>query len=281
MRPYHRGSSTVPRHRTLAEPGTTRVWRGRFHPFAEQVEARVLLSNILVTNTNDSGTGSLRDAISIAQATDQIVFNIPMSGNDYNPATGSWTIALASPLPPVISASVVIDGLTQQSQPGASTTHPVIEITPGASFPGDGLTLLANNDTVRGLVISGFQGAGIVVNGPDATAELITGNFVGTDVTGTLAVPNQGGGIHLIFSSNNTIGGTTASDPQRDFGQRWAAVFRSIGVLRAGLPSNSNFILGNYIGVDADGQLALGNSGAGCDQLRNLQPDRRHRSRPG
>ncbi|MGD0043805.1 MAG: hypothetical protein ABSE84_25940, partial [Isosphaeraceae bacterium] len=49
----------------------------------DQVEARVLLSDVLVTNTNDSGPHSLRDAILTAQATDHIIFQIP-TGDDNN-----------------------------------------------------------------------------------------------------------------------------------------------------------------------------------------------------
>src|SRR5262245_30834943 len=74
---------------------------------------------LIVTNTNNSGAGSLRQAIIDANATtaiDTIIFNIP--GNSVH------TINLIDFLP-FIDQPVIIDGTTQ---PGWSAGHPVIEI---------------------------------------------------------------------------------------------------------------------------------------------------------
>src|ERR1044071_5633282 len=71
---------------------------------------RVRAAGFVVTNTNDSGAGSLRQAIIDANATsgpDDITFNIPGSG--------VHTIKPATPLP-VVTDPVFIDGFTQ---PGA------------------------------------------------------------------------------------------------------------------------------------------------------------------
>ena len=79
----------------------------------------------VVVNTNDSGPGSLRQAIIDANAdsspgTDNIVFDIPASTapnlnvpvSGFDPDTQTWTITLDSPLP-TITHSVVIDGYSQ------------------------------------------------------------------------------------------------------------------------------------------------------------------------
>ena len=79
----------------------------------------------VVTNTGDSGPGTLRDAITNANSdpnagVDNIVFEIPAStaGNQnipvpgFDPITQTWIITLASPLPP-ITHPVTIDGYTQ------------------------------------------------------------------------------------------------------------------------------------------------------------------------
>jgi len=76
-----------------------------------------------VTNTNDSGPGSLRQAIIAANTTpglNDISFAIPAATDPnlsipvpgFDPSTQDWTITLQSPLPP-ITDSVSIDGYTQ------------------------------------------------------------------------------------------------------------------------------------------------------------------------
>src|SRR5579859_5293756 len=63
----------------------------------EALEDRTLLSSFVVTNVNDSGPGSLRDAITQANnnpGPDIITFNIP--------GTGVQTISPTSALPPII-----------------------------------------------------------------------------------------------------------------------------------------------------------------------------------
>ena len=71
--------------------------------------------NYTVTNTNDSGIGSLRKAISDAASNsgaDTVIFSIPTNDPGYNPTTGVWTITPLTQLPPVTDATA-IDGVTQ------------------------------------------------------------------------------------------------------------------------------------------------------------------------
>ena len=77
----------------------------------------MLLATFFVTNTDDSGAGSLRQAILDANAdavADRIEFNIP--------GTGPHSIRPTTPLP-AVAQPVVIDGYTQ---PGASVNSVVI-----------------------------------------------------------------------------------------------------------------------------------------------------------
>ncbi len=103
--------------------------RKLFRPRIERMEGRVLLSSIAyeVTNTNDSGAGSLRQAILNANAhpgADNIVFAIPASTaanldvpvSGFDPVTQTWRITLDSPLP-TITDQVSIDGYTQAHFP--------------------------------------------------------------------------------------------------------------------------------------------------------------------
>ena len=140
---------------------------------------------IAVINTNDSGPGSLRQAITDSNADsgdrDTIVFNIPGSG--------VHTITPLTALP-ALSQPVVIDGTTQPGFAGM----PLIELN-GNGLAAAGLIITGGNSIVRGLVINRFGGAGIRLqtNGGNA----VEGNFVGTDATGTIARPNGNAGIFI------------------------------------------------------------------------------------
>ena len=104
-------------------------------------------SNFVVTNTGDTGSGSLRQAILDSNATtgpNTITFAITTG-------TAPYVINLLSPLPP-ITVPVVLDG----TPPGYSGP-PLIEIN-GGGMLGDGLVLAPGSDgsTIEGLDIVGF-----------------------------------------------------------------------------------------------------------------------------
>ena len=212
-----------------------------------------------VTKTNDSGAGSLRQAILDANANpglDTIAFNIA--------GTGTHTIQPTSALP-LITDPVIIVGYTQ---PGASPntngpglgTNAVLKIELDGSiaegaFEVHGLWILrASGSTVRGLVINRFKDAGITITGDNATGNLIEGNFIGTDVTGTLDLGNTGG-VFFVDASDNIVGGMTAAARNLISGN-------SLGVV-LGADAAGNFVRGNPIGTDASGTSGLGNDQTG------------------
>ncbi|HEX8456950.1 MAG TPA: FG-GAP-like repeat-containing protein, partial [Pyrinomonadaceae bacterium] len=209
-----------------------------------------------VTNTNDAGAGSLRQAIMDANAqagTQTITFQIP--------GGGVKTITPLSALPAITDA-VVIDGFTQ---PGAlaagapllagSGATLLVEIN-GQSVPTDtsGLVVNAGNSTIRGLVINGFSGSavlggsGITVSG--ASNSVVEGNRIGTDASGSTARSNSTGVI-LLNTSTATVRGNLIS------GQVNAGVF----ILAFGGTSNGNSVTDNFIGTTRDGNAALSNLG--------------------
>lgn len=210
-----------------------------------------------VINTNDSGAGSLRQAITDANGMGggTINFNIPGSG-----------VHTISPLSafPTITQTVVIDGYTQpgssaNTNPPTQPINAVILIELSGTMAGNvaGLTINANDCTVRGLVINSFQHDGIDICTDFNT---IGGNFIGTNPAGTAALPNGSegnGGVILGFCgtfSNNTIGGTTPLARNLISGNIGA------GVSMAG---TFNGVQGNFIGTDVTGTLPLGNTGVG------------------
>ena len=138
-----------------------------------------------VTTTADSGPGSLRQAI-----LDSDIATGGINTIDFAiPGQGIETIAPLSPLP-AITNPVLIDGFSQPGYAGS----PLIELTGSQSGAADGLTITGSDISVCGLDLNGFsQGAGILISGPNATANWIYGNVIGTDPTGTQAEPNLNG----------------------------------------------------------------------------------------
>jgi len=206
-----------------------------------------VVTTFTVSNTNDSGPGSLRQAILDANVfgtvTDNIFFNIP--------GAGVQTISPNSPLP-TISQPVVIDARTQPAYSGT----PLIELNGAlAGANADGLIITSGGSVVAGLAINRWQNRAIVING--GANNTITANFIGTDPTGTIVRANAGtGAIHIIDSAGNVIGGNNLAAGNLIAGNS------SNGVRIDGSLSISNFIEFNRIGVNAAG-TALGNGISG------------------
>jgi len=214
-----------------------------------------------VTNTNDDGPGSLRQAIESANSdagVDVIAFNIPAWGRQ--PGTGKHTIQPLTPLPH-ITDPVIIDGYTQPGAAPATDDTPatlLIELD-GINVIGlhwdSGLNIDAGNSTVRGLVINRFGDVGIHIQ--DQGRNIIEGNYIGTDVTGTMNRGNFQGGVRIWDAPNNTIGGTTPEARNVISGNNGYAV----GILLPGATANK--VQGNFIGTDVTGTADLGNSNHG------------------
>ena len=66
--------------------------RARFRLAVDLLESRALLSTLTVTNTNDSGKGSLRDEVAQAKASDTIAFASGLQGNTITLTSGPITI---------------------------------------------------------------------------------------------------------------------------------------------------------------------------------------------
>jgi hypothetical protein len=235
-------------------------------------------TSFIVTNTDDSGPGSLRQAINDANANagaDTIVFNIQGTALTITPTT----------LLPDITDPVTIDGFTQPGFQG----KPVVELNGGELRvvpQGAGLTIKGGNSVVRGLVINSFKIAGIQLSGTDQSPtghNVIEGNFIGTDISGTAPGDRQPRGINIgifgsgLFGSNsNLIGGTHSNARNVISGNG-----QGIRILVNG--STSNRVQGNYIGTDFTGSAPLGNSNEGIfifDQPDNtiggMQPGARN-----
>jgi CSLREA domain-containing protein len=205
----------------------------------------------------DDGSGdcTLRAAIQEANAAANGIGGPDTIGFDI-PGTGVQKIAPGSALPD-IQDPVLIDGYTQ---PGASENtlaqgndaNLLIELDgTNAGSSVNGLVLDTSNSTVRGLVINRFSRNGIVIRSNRSGNE-VEGNFIGTDATGKADLGNSRSGVY-VEAPNNTIGGTSAGAGNVVSGNRSGVV----------LFSSDSKVQGNYLGTDATGQEALGNSSNG------------------
>jgi hypothetical protein len=116
--------------------------------------------------------------------------------------------------------------------------------------------VIGGTNTAARNILSGNTEYGIWLSDTNTTANLIEGNYIGTDVTGSNAIPNQFSGIFLGGGeTSNTIGGTNASARNVISGNIPYAFFMT--------NASYNVISGNYIGVNASGETALGNTMTG------------------
>ncbi len=225
---------TNPDGRTISTRQRARSRRAR--PRLETMESRRLLSTFVVSNTDDSGKGSLRQAILDANAdpapgTDDIVFGIPASTAPalnvpvpgFDPSTQDWTITLASPLP-VITRSLSIDGYTQ-GHVGIPYFYPA-DISSASQF------LSFTSTTVGGtftLTTSAPLPVGTTIPIPyDATAGAVQGALQAIIGAGNVSVaggPLNSAGVTITFqgayqgiaipdlSSTNNLMGVPGTNP--------------------------------------------------------------------
>jgi hypothetical protein len=220
--------------------------------------APLTAATFTVTNTDDSGPGSLRQAIDDANATpgaDTIAFAIPGGGvHTITPQT----------LLPIINEAVLIDGYTQPgSSPNTNATgalNSVLQIEiDGTVAPNRCVTIGASNVEIRGLVINRCGESIELFNpfGASVSGIVIAGNFLGTDASGLASASNQTG------VSCGTQGGTVSFtvgglDPED----------RNLisGNAQVGIRTGSNFnggstsvIQGNIIGLDKNAAAPIPN----------------------
>jgi hypothetical protein len=270
----------------------TMLISGKSSPIVMPTE---LGSTFVVTNTNSSGAGSLQFAILDANETpgaDLITFNIPGTSpftinqsvplpSITDPVTIDGTSQPGFSGTPIVAVSGTVQGLIITG--GSSTVRAlVINTSPsirlqgaggniiegnfvGRNFSGTalaasaGIELFSSNNTVGGTVAAARNLFGALTIGDPSgnfSGNLVQGNYLGTDVTGTLKI-DDGLGITIRYSNDNTVGGT-ATGARNVIAGRMTASCVSIGNVSSG-----NLIQGNYIGTDVTGTVKLTASSGG------------------
>lgn len=200
----------------------------------------------IVTNTNDAGPGSLRQAIADTNANlglDTITFNIP--------GGGVQDIVLTSPLP-AIASPVLIDGWTQPGWSGA----PLVSVQWGPA-PGNeiGLELVAGaaGSTVRGLRITRFGDQSVLTTGIAAWVKAndvtLHGNYFGVGADGAAA----GNHTNVHIAADRAIVGGGLPVQRNLMSAGYTGVFVESG--------DGTSIAGNYVGTTPIGEGGLGGYG--------------------
>ena len=105
-------------------------------------------------------------------------------------------------------------------------------------------------------LLSGNAFNGVVILFSSATDNLVIGNLIGTDITGTTALGNVFWGVDIEGAHSNTIGGTTA-------GERNVISGNGHFGLAIVNDATGNLVQGNFVGTDRTGANGLGNSRSG------------------
>ncbi|MDB5387490.1 MAG: hypothetical protein JWM11_3136 [Planctomycetaceae bacterium] len=194
-----------------------------FTAYVQSLESRTLLTPTLtVTNTNDSGTGSLRDAIAQASGDNDghtIIFASNLAGSTIKLTSGELDITGAMTITGLGANQLTIDG-GWDGVAGDNVGSQIFNIS--QYFNGNvaitGLTLTHGNSNGRGAIVNGghltldhdtitnSQGGGISSgNTLVSSNNIISGNTVNGDGGG---VVNDG----IWTSTNDTISANTATD---------------------------------------------------------------------
>ncbi|MBN2357196.1 right-handed parallel beta-helix repeat-containing protein [candidate division KSB1 bacterium] len=222
-----------------------------------QMEQPPVTKQLVVTNTRDSGPGSLRQAILDAMVEadiDTITFNIPKSDSAYDVVEGVWTIRPQSQLPELNNGPVFIDGTSQSQNQGKTNSDGVEIVINGSLISGTCFHITSGKNRIKGFAINGFDAA-IMITGTGGSGNYIYQNYLGTNADATAAVPNLTG-VEIKWGARfNKIGfdrkGNVIS------GNNYA------GVLLMSSDTHNNTIYCNFIGTDRTGKNPIPNAYAG------------------
>lgn len=125
---------------------------------------------------------------------------------------------------------------------------------------GDGIVDLAERNVISGNGPNSLDADEIRIWRLGSDNNIVAGNYLGVDVTGTVALARRAGHRGVVIArgaQNNRIG--TDGNGVADEAERNVISGNGSGILMRDAGTNNNLVGGNYIGVDATGSGPAGN----------------------
>lgn len=141
------------------------------------------------------------------------------------------------------------ESLPKPGPPINNTIGSIEGITPGGSCTG-GCNL-----------ISGNGADGIRIDGVEVSGNNILANFIGADVSGTKALPNQAHGVAIVGAHKNDVGDYPVQSGEPNPHRNLISGNTGFGIYIFGGLAKNNQVIGNFIGTDTTGKAPLGNAG--------------------
>lgn len=224
---------------------------------------------IVVTTTADAGGGSLRQALLDAPPGASIIF-----ASDVFPSAEPQTITIAiGELPAITQGGIALDGsgagVVLDGNSVAGWAAGLRVTSNGNAIKGlrmvgfcDGIVIEggAQNNTVGGStpaernVIAGQTRSGVLILGTGTMSNVVSGNYIGTDITGSRVISCTAAGVRIYEgASYNRIGGSSPGERNVVSGYQ----LHEGNIVVGGVSSDHNVISGNYVGSDATGMKLL------------------------
>jgi hypothetical protein len=212
----------------------------------------IVLGNFIGTDLNGAGAlPNFQEGVAISSARNTVG---GLNPGDLNVISGNRRGVLISGSDAtgnlVIGNLIGTNGTHQDPDPG---TYDVGNALEGVRIEdASGNTVGGSSAAARNIISGNNLGVAIAKVSGRATGNLVLGNYIGTDITGTFDLGNSNEGVRIESASGNTVGGTATGAGNVISANHW-------GVIITGAAATGNRLLGNSIGTDASGQIRLGN----------------------
>jgi hypothetical protein len=196
-------SASAPHRRTATSPRR----RAGFRPRVEALEDRCLLSALTVTNTQNSGRGSLRAEIAAARSGDTIVFSPQLDGKTITLTSGQLDLTKNLTIQGPGAGQLTISGNSSNMYSGHYYTR-VFEVAQKTAVSLSGLTISKGSSYASVSSSAPWDGYG------GAILNLGTLTVSACNIDNSHAL-NEGGGIFndgTLTVSGSTVSGNRASD---------------------------------------------------------------------